>query len=1040
MIPHDELTRWNRAGLSSIEYVGGNAATFLERLRYLLAEEFENWQAIQVADIDTETDTKTQQRMLEQYHAERRDWAWELLRTFSRATHVLGAHINAYANEGYLGTATQWDNLRKLVEMLDYHPAPPASASTYLLMQAKPGAAGMMDAGFQVKYSPTDGSKAIVFETLEDVEVDARLNTLYVDGYGRSQLTLAGQDSLLLNEAIDDLEVGQPVLIEDEESGALLGELIAEIQTNEQTTLITLRNNLPTDLKTRMGYALVHVLPKESLSVRDPVSRLPRLEYGSRYFPLLEETHGLQQSDLLCISASEGEQYRLITKVDGAGITLKDAAKLKSTDGVKLARALELTVSSIVTLEEGDIGLWVVGDWSRLKDSLICLSRKPDDVAYVVDAYYSPVVEGGDSKTKMGYTLLTLGEAKSAKLPFSGSGSDKGWLLETKFEKAMTLYVPPANRGFEIDGYIAEPTGELPQELKADIIKKISAPGFVCMLCGDKLVWASLKSAAVNDAESMAEITVDEWLGDDGIYYQQKTRIQGAFKHQLRLNGWDINEQPVATTDKALQLNSDDLPDFFRTGRKVYVESVEGSGFVATIDKREGGTITLDRDIGTADQLTIANTRIRANIALIGHGERKPVKILGSGFGTEVNQSFVLKVANVAFISDPSQATGVRADVDVLVDGRLWEQVSTLRNSHSTDHHYTVRMTEDNYIRIGFGDGFKGRRLPSGRDNVRISYRVGAGNRGNLEAHKLEKPVKPHRLIEKVFQPMDSNGGNDMEGPDSLRSSAPSSLLSLERAVSLQDFANLTRNHSSVWDARAFAGSSGNHHQRSIDVVVVPAGGGMLNTALREELTSYLQEHAIPNIRVSLQDYEAAFLALNIMLRIDLFAYDPELVRNAVYDALVNNFKLSNRRIGQAIYQSDIYRVVESVTGVSSSTCHFAPQMFYPTIPARFLDVIKSSGSLYSKVLPQAISDVSKTLPMGRDKTPVTSKGPLPASASAGSDGTGSDSSGSNGQGSLLAIKGLDGSVRVVRPAQNQVLYLDEKNPALNIQYEDVER
>src|SRR5262245_42743775 len=112
-----DLTRWNRAGLRRFRYVDGNAALFLERLRARLEGDFPGWKAMQAPS--TETDEEKLARVLEQYqrgrHPVRPDWGWEICRALARACHVLGEHVDAYANEGYLGTATQWEALRRLV-------------------------------------------------------------------------------------------------------------------------------------------------------------------------------------------------------------------------------------------------------------------------------------------------------------------------------------------------------------------------------------------------------------------------------------------------------------------------------------------------------------------------------------------------------------------------------------------------------------------------------------------------------------------------------------------------------------------------------------------------------------------------------------------------------------------------------------------------------------------------------------------------------------------------------------------------------------
>src|SRR5262249_2138986 len=125
-----DITRWNRVGLRRFRYIDGNAATFLEEIRIRLAERFPQWAAVQYR-IEAEDPLHRDERMVEQYHAPRSpvpDWGWEIARALARACHVLGEHVDAYANEAYLGTATQWENLRRLVAMIDYHPAPPASA------------------------------------------------------------------------------------------------------------------------------------------------------------------------------------------------------------------------------------------------------------------------------------------------------------------------------------------------------------------------------------------------------------------------------------------------------------------------------------------------------------------------------------------------------------------------------------------------------------------------------------------------------------------------------------------------------------------------------------------------------------------------------------------------------------------------------------------------------------------------------------------------------------------------------------------------
>ena len=74
----------------------------------------------------------------------------------------------------------------------------------------------------------------------------------------------------------------------------------------------------------------------------------------------------------------------------------------------------------------------------------------------------------------------------------------------------------------------------------------------------------------------------------------------------------------------------------------------------------------------------------------------------------------------------------------------LIHKIPYLRDSGPADAHYQVRPSEDGTLWIEFGDGRNGRRLPTGGNNVLITYRQGVGAAGNLPAGSLLRPVHPH--------------------------------------------------------------------------------------------------------------------------------------------------------------------------------------------------------------------------------------------------------------------------------------------------------
>jgi len=892
-----DLTRWNRAGLRRFRYVDGNAVTFLELLRAELAERFPNWQEVTNLPV-TETESERQERMLEQYHSLRRDWGWEIARVLARSSHVLTEHLDAYANEGFLGTATQWDTVRRLVEMIDYHPAPPASASTRLVIDAKE--AGTLPKGFAVKHTPADGSPPVVFETLEELKLDPALNGLRPAEYNKNQEILSG-DLLLLHGEVEDLKTGEPLVLEDEKSGLLYAHLIVGTRIVEGNTEVRVTPQFSGQL--RKGYTLIHAKPADGLAAIAPAATGVDLK---RDLHLAEEPEGLLDDMVIYIGDGAKELYRRVLSVTGKRLFLDTNVGPLRLDTARVGYPVTITVS---TLKEGTTGpeisvLQTAGDWSRLANRLVAHEtvegRKEKLLTFytVTSATYHPA-DGGHSLH--GYTVLTVSGKKNNPL-----------------NDPHTLLVPPVGDGpWQADTYLEKQGGHLPASIVTVKPKKATAGDLAVVVMEDQAAWARLASVSVDLEREEATLTAEDGWDDlgGGDFFLTETKVYAHFKEALRTVDWQENREPV--TGSRIPLAS--VSSALEKGRVLMVERTDDAtaAFFTTVAKIEGGTtLVLAGDLPAG--FTRGNTLMAGNVALSGHGERKGEKVLGSGDATRANQSFVFAETGVSFVADPTQPAGVRAAIDLSVAGRVWEQVGSFASSGPTDHHYTVRMTEAGQLLIAFGDGVRGRRLPTGTNNVRVTFRSGTGLGGNLPAGSAFKPSRPHRLVDKVRQPLDTTGGNDREGVESLRENAPATLLTLERAVSLDDFGWLAMSQSSVWQARAFSRPTGLGRNDKVEVVVVPAGGGALGT-LAATLTAFLVAHAVPEVEVTVLPYESRTFALEVLLTVDAAAYNPDTVTAAVKTALQDVFSLQKRKLGQSLYLSEVYQVVEGVTGVEHS-------------------------------------------------------------------------------------------------------------------------
>ncbi len=921
-----DLTRWNRAGLARVRYVDANAAVLLERLRARLAADFPDWPATVPEDA---SDPRSAMEAL--YARDPDDMLWQLHRGFARAAHVLLEATDAVANEGWIGTATQWENLRRLTAMLDYAPHPPASAFTELALDFKPGAVGELAAGFQIKYTPPEGGKPVLFETLDVLDGDASLNALRPAGWDRNPLKLSGARFTLAGR-LDKLESGKPLVLEDERDGHLQAHLIVGVDTGDTTTTVHLSPAVSRADGYLRGHTLFHLLPKDSLAALEP--RTTGAEVG-RSLRMAGSLDGLSAGDLVAIGRPGAKPlFRRIKAVQAEHLVFHEALG-----------DIDLVDSSVMTPIEVPIAhlggnsrnipppnvsppvpgwqlrtLYVAGDWGWLSGRWLAdirhtgtPSRETLPVYECINAdYFAPSGASQSEQPLAGYTAVTL--TWSSAQDRSDAGTD------LSLQNPQTLLVAPRTAGpWRPDTFLQKSDqGRLTEPLWVAQPKKL-APGDLAVVArGGCLAWARLRHVGVDAERAQARLeTVAGWDDrGDGPFYLAATRVYGHFTTSARLADAAVNTTPL--TDTRIDLES--LPEALRVGRAVLLQgtaTVIASQVVERAGDGEAPWLRL-ADPPPAGS-TVGSLVIAANIVAAGHGETKPAKALGSGNGAINRQRFLLDVTDVSFVADPAMPTGVRANLAVTVAGEIWQQQASLRDSGPADSHYQVRQSEDGTLWIEFGDGRHGRRLPTGSNNVSVRYRQGSGMAGNLAPERLVKPVHPNPLVAAVRQPMAASGGGERESVTALRDNAAKALLALERAVSLSDFAALAQGNAGVAQAAAFAAPTGLGQREQVEVVVVPAGGGSFTSALRDSLQAFLVAHTMPGVQVAVMPFEPIRVSLAITVRVRPEAFVAEAVLERLAGALLEALSVDRRRLGQALHRGQIFGLVDAVEGVENS-------------------------------------------------------------------------------------------------------------------------
>ena len=891
-----DFTRWNRAGLSRFDYLDANAVTLLESLREEMARAFPQWRAMRLPD-PGENEVERARRLLAQYRAEPGDLGWELMRAFARAAHVLARHMDAYANEGYLRTAAHWDNLRRLVAMLDHHPRSAASAYVSLVLTA--AKAGPVEAGFRIKYAPEDGGEQVVFETLETVETHPGLNELRLDGW-RVLDGVLGVDAVWFADPGDAVGAGQHALVWDPDGHD--SNVYAERVTHfdPRTGAVGLgyghwaglpRRGARLRIKPRKRQAAVlngpHVLrfpAPPALSVGDWIGWRADASWRTAWVSRTQDERAALDGDLAGLTSAD-EVYRL------SRIAAPLEGAFRITARVMKGGLFQRSDNALTPLTDNDY---------RLPENADYLMITNDDLGEVWLIHSNAVNLGAPAATQTDVLRLlgspgALAAGEPVLLEYPDGHMDGRRIV------ALTA----DDQGFELtfDRQPSAPVSRVFSDFQFDL----RPPG---------------------QGRSDAPLAgVSPWNRNAEEAFDYAAYVDPATDAR---HGEEIAPPPARSLSR-LHLETQGLDEdalaLLTYGRRILIEREEGEGwsgaFETVVKGFNDGELLFDPPLDLSldpNGFTRGNTVIRANVVPAGHGERRPGRVLGSGDATRDNPGFVLPVGGVSFVADAAMERGVAAAMEVSVAGRGWTQVSNLRDSGPADHHYEVRVTEDGYCRVQFGDGRRGRRLPGGVNNVKVRFRQGSGPAGNLPAGCLVKPVRPHPRVAAVRQPLPAAGGAEVEAVEDMRENASAALLSLSRAVSVEDFARLARVHAGVARAAAFTGAISGGYRGAVDVVIVPRDGFEAD-GVTDALAAWLRGRTLPGVAVSVSGYEAVVVGLAVRLIVDEQAYEPETVAVAVGRALFDAFSLKRRGLGEPLYRGDIYRLVESVTGVKSAVC-----------------------------------------------------------------------------------------------------------------------
>ncbi|MBV9959808.1 MAG: baseplate J/gp47 family protein [Acidobacteria bacterium] len=318
---------------------------------------------------------------------------------------------------------------------------------------------------------------------------------------------------------------------------------------------------------------------------------------------------------------------------------------------------------------------------------------------------------------------------------------------------------------------------------------------------------------------------------------------------------------------------------------------------------------------------------VYGNLAPATEGKTQPETVLGNGDTTQVFQTFKIPKTPLTYLISSANTPPETPELDVYVNGRLWQRVSTLFGRQGDEEIYIVREDSDGNSWVQFGDGKTGARLPTGIKNVSAIFRTGTGAFGNLQADAKVQAGARLTGLDKVQLPDLASGGAEPEAGDNARRAAPGKIQSLDRLVSLQDYEMEASAIPGVARASA-AWQLADNLPAVVITVLMETGRALEIQAVQDTLSSFNRGRGPQRFPVIAAPGRRLYVSLNVQVAIDpTFRADilqPEIERvlgvttgaSAGLEDQTGLFSLRRRRFGQSEYATAVEGLIQQVTGV----------------------------------------------------------------------------------------------------------------------------
>ncbi|MEU4039655.1 putative baseplate assembly protein [Streptomyces collinus] len=939
---------WNRPGLPELRYRVGTYETFLDAMLGRLPQV----EGTALARLTTR---------------EPDDPSIALLDAFAVLADVLTFYQERIANEGYLRTATELASLVRLGRLIGHRPRPGLAAATHLAYTLDADTRTVVPTGSQVTSRPVPGGLPQTYETSDDLVARAEWNRLPVRTTRPPSLTAdtaARMPSLDIAGTQHTLRPGDRLLFTYDDPRLNLTRVVDGIRPDPahgRTTVLLkvpdahrqLRNvaralhedvaeaeaRLPSGGPFENLLQLLRDVRHQAEELRDPDTLAAALDGKLRALhgwladaPRHPEANALAERAAVRIATIQSAARRIAAPPAGATAAPAEGAALRQDrdgDGRQILHALQPLLRAIDRHDAPARS--AAGTHAGLTDALGAGS----------DALPRLLAGGGTDGTAS--LCRALGAVSVSAAPPPGV-----WCFRVK-ATPLGATIPDDARVRRLLRAAAPHAAEAAEQLSGDVLlldavyDDILPGSWIAVRRADDprtrvLRVTDVAQLAVADEQYALRVTrlhlERSWTDDTGnIAVRRATTVWAASQPLVPAPAPD----PTAVTGDTIQL--DGVHEGLTPGRPLIVAGERSDIAVATPSAGGRGTgvpgaelvvlagvrhgfdgAPFDDRVRTTLLLSAPLTYHYRRDTLVVHGNVVPAtagetceEVLGSGDAARAGQVFPLRRSPLAWVPSVT-ASGGREVLTVRVDDVAWRRSADLADEGPTAQAYQLRADLAGAVAVEFGDGHRGARLPTGSQNVTVSYRVGGGRAGNVAAGEISQPVSRVFGVSAVTNPLPATGGADADGPDETRRVVPLRSAALDRLVSVRDHEDFARAFAGVDKAVARRCAAGSRPVVHVTVAVADTSldvSSPLLTALRAAFARYSD----PALTVRVEPCERVRLVLALGVR-TAPGYRPDGVEQRVRDALAARLGFGAAQLAEPAFPSAVLAAAQAVPGV----------------------------------------------------------------------------------------------------------------------------